>query len=189
MAWTLVVLLSGCEQMEMNEAPEVGPPELGHCAPDETAAACETSCTRLGACDPNPWSDADHWSCTRRCVEQLFVEDSPAKKRLSCLLDAGDACCDVEACPLELPTMVATAPSAPSTPPLPFAKGTTDYCEIAANEYFLCDSFTTSHWTPKHFVNGCSGWGSSFQRKVARCTVKSHGNCKKVNACYTLPGM
>jgi hypothetical protein len=185
MVWTLAILLSGCEQMDLSESVQIAPTELGQCAPDETAAACETSCSRLGACDPNPWTDAAHWSCTRRCVEQVFVEDAPALERVSCLLEAGDLCCDVEECPLEIPVV---SEIEPSTPPLPYAESTSVYCEQAANEYFQCGTFDGSLWTPEKFVAICSSWGSSNQRKKAKCTVKNHGNCKKVNACYTLPG-
>jgi hypothetical protein len=113
------------------------------------------------------------------------VEDAPALERVSCLLEAGDLCCDVEECPLGNSVV---AEIEPSTPSLPYAKGTSEYCEQAANEYFHCGTFEESYWTPTHFVAVCSTWGSSNQRKKAKCTVKNHGNCKKVNACWSLPG-
>ena len=47
-------LIYGCEQMPLTEGPANPVPPLGQCEPDETAAACETSCARLSACDVAP---------------------------------------------------------------------------------------------------------------------------------------
>ena len=175
------LLVSACEALPPNALAAAPPTELGACAPDETASACETSCSRLSGCADAPFSEDAHWSCTRRCAEQAMAGDSPTLRRVECLLEAGDACCEVDACALE------PAETAKDVALLPYADGTTNYCEQAANEIVACDGFVTSTWSAQDFVAVCSTWGSTMQRKLARCTVKNHGACHRVLGCKGLP--